>query len=317
MNILSTTNMSQKHQDRLSAKFPQHRFIYTANLEEGVAALPEADVLVTFGKGIGEETIDRASRLRWVHVMSAGVDSLPFGKLMERHIQVTNVRGIHAIPMAEYTFAVLLQIVRSMKRLVKAEQDKRWDKQCRVGELWGQTLGIIGVGAIGKEIAHRAKVFGMHTLGVNTDGREMDGIDKMFAIRELESVLRQSDFVVLTVPLVPSTHHLMNAETLREMKETAYLINVARGPVIDEEALIHALRENQLAGAVLDVFDQEPLPENHPFWTMDNVTITPHISGLSPMYMTRAVELLIENLTHYSNGEAWKMQNVINLSRQY
>lgn len=317
MYILSTTNISQKHQDRLSAKFPQHHFLYTANLEEGEDALSEADVLVTFDNGIDAAMIERASQLRWLHVMNAGVDRLPFDKLMERRMLVTNVRGIHAIQMAEYTFGVLLQIVRSMKTLAEAERDKRWDNQCRVTELWDQTLGIVGVGAIGKEIARRAKVFGMHTLGVNTDGRAVDGIDNMFAMSDFENMLRHSDFVVLTVPLVPSTHHLLNAVTLGEMKETAHLINIARGPIIDEAALIEALKEERIAGAVLDVFDQEPLPEDHPFWTMDNVTITPHISGRSPMYMTRAVGLFMENLTYYSTGEIAKMRNVIDLSRQY
>lgn len=317
LNILSTTNMSEKHRNRLSKQFPQHRFIYAVNPEEGRSALPEADVLVTFGGGIREYTVKEALRLKWMHIMSAGVDRLPFDQLINRQILITNVRGIHAIQMAEYTFAVLLQIVRRMQELAEAERQKRWEKRLRITELWGQTLGIIGVGAIGKEIARRAKVFGMRTVGVNTDGRAVDDVDEVYATRHLEQALQESDFVILTVPLVPSTRHLIGRRALDAMKDSAYLINIARGPVVDEQALIDALEQKRIAGAVLDVFDEEPLPTEHPFWTMDNVIVTPHISGLSPMYMTRAVDVFIENLMHYSAGEIGKMQNVIDPKKQY
>jgi phosphoglycerate dehydrogenase-like enzyme len=317
LNILSTTNMSEKHQQRLSKQFPQHRFIYAANPEEGRSALTEADVLVAFGNGIGEETLDEAPRLKWIHVMSAGLETLPFPKLQDRGILLTNVRGIHAIPMAEYTFAAMLHISRRMGELAQAQREKRWAKRLRVTELWDKTLGIVGVGAIGREIARRAKVFGMYTLGVNTDGRSVEGVDETWATHDLKKVLARSDFVVVAVPLIPSTRRLIDREAIDSMKETAYLINVARGPVVDEAALVEALEQKRIAGAVLDVFDEEPLPEDHPFWTMDNVMVTPHISGLSPMYMTRGVDLFIENLSYYTRGEIEKMQNVIDVTRQY
>lgn len=317
MNILSTTNMSEKHQQRLSKQFPQHRFIYAANPEEGRSALTEADVLVAFGNGIGEETLDEAPRLKWIHVMSAGLETLPFPKLQDRGILLTNVRGIHAIPMAEYTFAAMLHISRRMGELAQAQREKRWAKRLRVTELWDKTLGIVGVGAIGREIARRAKVFGMYTLGVNTDGRSVEGVDETWATHDLKKVLARCDFVVVAVPLISSTRRLIDREAIASMKETAYLINVARGPVVDEAALAEALEQKRIAGAVLDVFDEEPLPDDHPFWTMDNVMVTPHISGLSPMYMTRGVDLFIENLSYYTRGEIEKMQNVIDVTRQY
>ena len=317
MNILSTTNMSEKHQQRLSKQFPQHRFIYAANPEEGRSALTEADVLVAFGNGIGEETLDEAPRLKWIHVMSAGLETLPFPKLQDRGILLTNVRGIHAIPMAEYTFAAMLHISRRMGELAQAQREKRWAKRLRVTELWDKSLGIVGVGAIGREIARRARVFGMYTLGVNTDGRSVEGVDETWATHDLKKVLARSDFVVVAVPLISSTRRLIDREAIASMKETAYLINVARGPVVDEAALVEALEQKRIAGAVLDVFDEEPLPEDHPFWTMDNVMVTPHISGLSPMYMTRGVDLFIENLSYYTRGEIEKMQNVIDVTRQY
>lgn len=317
MNILSTTNMSEKHQQRLSKQFPQHRFIYAANPEEGRSALTEADVLVAFGNGIGEETLDEAPRLKWIHVMSAGLETLPFPKLQDRGILLTNVRGIHAIPMAEYTFAAMLHISRRMGELAQAQREKRWAKRLRVTELWDKSLGIVGVGAIGREIARRAKVFGMYTLGVNTDGRSVEGVDETWATHDLKKVLARCDFVVVAVPLISSTRRLIDREAIASMKETAYLINVARGPVVDEAALAEALEQKRIAGAVLDVFDEEPLPDDHPFWTMDNVMVTPHISGLSPMYMTRGVDLFIENLSYYTRGEIEKMQNVIDVTRQY
>ena len=157
----------------------------------------------------------------------------------------------------------------------------------------------------------------MRTVGVNTDGRAVDDVDEVYATRHLEQALQESDFVILTVPLVPSTRHLIGRQALDAMKDSAYLINIARGSVVDEQALIDALEQKRIAGAVLDVFDEEPLPTEHPFWTMDNVIVTPHISGLSPMYMTRAVDVFIENLMHYSAGEIGKMQNVIDPKKQY
>ncbi|WP_054951425.1 D-2-hydroxyacid dehydrogenase [Numidum massiliense] len=317
MIVVSTTKMSNKHVQRLNEQFPECEFIHTANTEEARAALAKAEVFVTFGRDVTSELVGEAPALKWVHVMSAGLDPLPFDALKARGIAVTNVRGIHAIPMAEYTFAVLLQIVRQVDALTEAQRAQRWDQSVRFAELWDKTLGIVGVGAIGQEIARRAKVFGMHTLGVNTSGRAVPHVDTMFLTDELAQLMSASDYVVVTVPYLPETHHLIDAKALAAMRREAYLINISRGSVVDEHALMAALEQQEIGGAVLDVFVQEPLPTTHPLWTMDNVILTPHIAALSPMYMTRAVHILVHNMTCYLQGDCSHMQNVVDLDKRY
>ena len=279
-------------------------------------ALTEADVLVAFGNGIGEETLDEAPRLKWIHVMSAGLETLPFPKLQDRGILLTNVRGIHAIPMAEYTFAAMLHISRRMGELAQAQREKRWAKRLRVTELWDKTLGSSGSGPSDVRLPVGQKCSACTHLGLTQMDVQSRALTR-HGDSDLKKVLARCDFVVVAVPLISSTRRLIDREAIASMKETAYLINVARGPVVDEAALAEALEQKRIAGAVLDVFDEEPLPDDHPFWTMDNVMVTPHISGLSPMYMTRGVDLFIENLSYYTRGEIEKMQNVIDVTRQY
>jgi phosphoglycerate dehydrogenase-like enzyme len=205
--------------------------------------------------------------------------------------------------MSEYVMAVLLRIVRKTDEFIENQRKAAWDRSIRVGDLFGGTLGIVGTGAIGRAVAEKAKVFGMRTIGVNSSGTPQPHIDEILPETRLDDLLSRSDFVVLTVPLTPRTEKMIGARELKVMKPTAWLINVARGAVTDESALLDALRARTIAGAVLDVFGQEPLPGDHPFWKMDNVILTPHISGRSPMYMTRALEIFRHNLKIWLHGE--------------
>ncbi|MRG29486.1 D-2-hydroxyacid dehydrogenase [Laceyella tengchongensis] len=316
VRVVSTAKISGKHQQAMTTDYPHVRFSFFDHIEQAATALPDAEVMITYGEDLDEERIAQCRQLRWIHVISAGLEKMPFQAISARGIRVTNARGIHAVPMSEYTLAVMLQITRRTDQLRDLQRDKRWDRTIRVGELAGQTLLVLGAGAIGQAIAQKAQAFAMTTIGVNTDGRETPHFDRMVSIGQLHLVLGLADFIVLTVPQTPETVGLIGREELRKMKPTATLINLARGAVVDEVALLDALRERTIAQAVLDVFQQEPLPAAHPFWELDNVILTPHLSGRSPRYMTRALEGFRRNLDAYLRG-AKRMENEIDAEKGY
>jgi phosphoglycerate dehydrogenase-like enzyme len=317
MKIVSTAKMSERHQQKLTFSFPHHDFFFFASMKEAKAEIKDADVLLTYGEDITHENVQDMHKLKWIQVLSAGMDKMPLSVIGERGILVTNANGIHKIPMAEYTFGVMLQVARKMNELYANQQINEWDRSLRVEELYGKTLGIIGVGAIGEEIARRAQVFGMKVLGISRSGTPKACCDEMYTQNELLAVLPRCDYIVVIVPLTEETRHLIGKKELEAMKSSAVLINIARGAVIDEHALAIHLQEGNLKMAVLDVFSEEPLPKDSPFWQLKNCIITPHMSGRSPLYMERALEIFHHNLPAYDNDEKHKMINVIDCSRGY
>lgn len=313
--ILSTAKISDKHLHRLQQTVPGARVFYSP-MDKAGDLLGQAHVLVTFGVDLTPEHIEKCTNLKWLHIFSAGLDDLPAEELLAKDILVTNSRGIHAIPMAEYTMSAVLNLCRRSLELFRNQQKKQWDHTVRMKEAYGQTIGIIGVGAIGSCIAQRAKAFGMTTLGMNTTGREVPYVDRMYAPEGLHHMLAECDFVVMVLPLTDETRNSFGSSEFKAMKSTAFFINISRGPVVNENALINALREKQIAGAVLDVFEREPLPEDSPLWTMENVIITPHLSGWSTKYMTRAMDIFIHNLKVFTAGTG-QFLNVVDLSKGY
>ncbi|TCS92848.1 D-2-hydroxyacid dehydrogenase [Hazenella coriacea] len=316
VHVVSTAKMSEKHQLLCKETFPGIRFSFFNEISEARGALPEAEVLITYGEDLTDEVIDKCTKLRWIQVISAGLECMPFQALQKKNIHVTNARGIHAIPMAEYVMAVLLQITRCTIPLMDRQRARHWDRSIRTGELAGKQIGIIGAGAIGQAIAERAKAFQMKTIGCNTDGHVRPNFDQMVQTQQVDELLTYSDFVVVTVPLTPETHHWIDEQKLNMMKPSAYLIHIARGAVVQESALLHLLQQEKIAGAVIDVFEQEPLPPEHPFWDLPNVILTPHLSGRSPLYMTRAMEIFIHNMKVYQN-QIGNWINPIDLSKGY
>lgn len=317
MKIISTAKMSGRHQEKLVTSYPHHQFHFYASMKEAQADVMDADILVTYGEDLTPENIPEMQKLKWIQVLSAGVDMMPLSLLADRGILVTNASGIHKIPMAEYTFGVMLQVARKMNELYEKQRNSEWDRSIRVEELYGKTLGIIGVGAIGEEIARRAQVFGMKVLGVSRSGTLKSGCDEMYAQKDLLTVLPRCDYIVVIVPLTEETRNLIGRTELEAMKESAVLINIARGAVLDEEALVTHLQEGKLKMAVLDVFSEEPLPKSSPFWQLENCLVTPHMSGRSPFYMERALEIFHHNLTAYDKEAESDMINVIDCRRGY
>ncbi|KAJ53839.1 phosphoglycerate dehydrogenase-like enzyme [Clostridium tetanomorphum] len=284
--------------------------------EKGDKELEDADILIGWGdtRDFTEERIKKTKRLKWIHVLAAGVDRLPFEYIKGRNIKVTNSRGIHAIPISEYVFATLLFLTKSLNILYKQQMNKFWMEQ-PIEELSGKTMVIIGLGKIGKEIARKAKVFDMKVLGIKNNPTSVEYVDEVYSIDSLKEVLGQSQIVVVALPLTRETAGLFNLEVFKSMRKDAYFINIGRGKLVDEKALIQSLKEGIIKAASLDVFDKEPLPQNSPLWEMNNVIITPHQAGHSALYMERAIDIFINNLKRMANNE--RLVNLVDLDKQY
>jgi phosphoglycerate dehydrogenase-like enzyme len=248
------------------------------------------------------EILPRAKHLRWIHTLSAGVESLPFDELRKTNVIVTNSRGLYADALGEFAVAAMLWFAKDLRRLVRNQAAKKWEP-FDVEWLQGKTVGIIGYGGIGQAVGRRAEAMGMRVLPVR---RSEGNIDK---------VIPGSDYVVLSAPLTPATRGLMSAARIAKMRATAILINISRGAVVDESALVEALRTKRIHGAVLDVFETEPLPPDHPLWSLDNVLISPHSADHTSDAHERALRFFRENFARFERGE--KLKNFVDKDQQY
>lgn len=317
MKIVSSAKLSEKHQIDLINRYREADFYFFENINEAEQELSTAEILITYGEDLNPNIVSGCEKLKWIQVISAGIEKIPFNALMEKNIIVTNAKGIHVIPMAEYTISAILQLARKSHELYKNQLEKKWDRATRTFEISDKTIGIIGLGAIGQGIAEKAKAFNMRVIGINTDGRAVKNVDKAYPINQLNILLSESDFIVIVVPLTEATYHLIGSKELQKIKKTAYLVNIARGEIIDESALIESLSNRTFAGAVLDVFTEEPLPAEHPFWSLDNCIVTPHLSGRSPKYIERALEIFKYNMDLYIIEDIINMKNIIDLKKGY
>lgn len=258
--------------------------------------------------------------VEWIQLHSAGVDHWLGAPILEQDVVITTASGIHQTPIAEFVFAQILALRYRIPRMLRYQAEHRWPdsrwEAFAVPELRGDTLGIVGYGSIGQEVARLGAAFGMEVVATRRDpetGSEEaqwrvapdwdDSGVEVLPAAALHDLLARSDFVVLALPLTDETRHMLDAKALRAMQPTAYLLNIARGGVVDEDALADALREGVIAGAGLDVFETEPLPADSPLWNLENVIVSPHVSGFTPRYDVRATDLFAENLRRYVGGE--------------
>jgi phosphoglycerate dehydrogenase-like enzyme len=275
-----------------------------------------------------------APKLKWVQLHSAGINQLKDHPILQSDIRVTTSSGIHAVPIGEFAIAMMLALARRVPRMVRQQERGEWPKDrwrtFLSHEMRGQTLGIVGYGSIGRETARIAKQgFGMQVLALTRDGNKADrgyhepGIgdpegklpDAWFTRDRLRDVLTQSDFVLISIPLTDETRRMIGETELRSMKPTAFVVNIARGEILDETALVRALKENWIAGAGLDVFAKEPLPTDSELWKLENVLMAPHISSAVPSYDDRAVDLFAENLRRYLRGD--ELLNLVDTKKGY
>jgi phosphoglycerate dehydrogenase-like enzyme len=252
--------------------------------------------------------------LRWIHSVSAGVDHLLCHELVESSIVLTNSVGAHAPCIAESVMGMLLFIVKHLGEHWDAQKVHRWQKMQNT-ELCGKTIGIIGLGHIGLELARRAKAFGMRVVATKRRPNPVADVDQVWGPEDLSHLLAEADYVVMCAALTEETRGMIGEAELHQMKATAYFINIARGALVREGPLLRALREQWIAGACLDVFAQEPLPPENPFWDIPNVFITPHNSASTPQLMSRALDIFVKNLKRYQKGEG--LMNVVDKKRGY
>lgn len=279
----------------LRAAFPDVA-VHAVHDLAGALAAPSPDVLITSsGYDWLPEYVRARPELPWIHLLSAGADRLLAMDLPFERLRVSTSSGVHAATMSEYVLGALLYVTKSFGRFAAQQRERRWESAWQ-GELEGQTLAVVGLGAIGAAVAVRARAFGMRVIGTKRTPTPIEGVDEVLPSERLHDALRQADAVAVAVPLAPSTRGLIGAAEFAAMKPGAVFVNVARGAVVDEAALIATLREGHLDAAVLDVFEREPLPADSPLWGFENVLITPHVSGNTPVYMRRAVEVFARNV---------------------
>ncbi|MDB4866868.1 MAG: 2-hydroxyacid dehydrogenase [Cohnella sp.] len=315
--IVCLHRLPDEQYDRIRESAPDWQIIQRSN-ESSLwkAHLKEAEIVLGWSHSAAEAILAPDSKLRWVQNWGAGVDKLPLNDLARLGVMVTNASGVHAFPISETILAMMMMFARELHTAVRYQGRKEWGDFGSLKEIHNQTVGIIGVGAIGEETARLAKAFGMTVLGVRMSGRPSPHVDRMFDITGLKEVLKESDYVVVTLPLTSETRHMFGRSQFHLMKSTAYFINIGRGGTTDTNALVEALQEKTIAGAALDVFEQEPLPLESPLWGMDNVIITPHNAGSTAQYDSRAMDIFLCNLQDYVEGRAPSV-NRVDLEKQY
>jgi phosphoglycerate dehydrogenase-like enzyme len=260
--------------------------------------------------------LDRAAALKWIHSTAAGVDGLLSPAVMSGSITLTSSVGIHTVGLPEHIMALILAFARRLHISVRNQARHRWDRAPSIGEeIQGKVLGILGLGSIGRALAARAAAFGMRVIGTKRTPEPLPHVDQVFPPSGTDDVLRESDYLAIILPLTPETRGLIDGRALALMKRTAVLLNVGRGAVVVEAALIEALKARTIAGAGLDVFEREPLPADSPLYDMENVIVTPHVSGASLTYLDRAIPLFCDNLRRYLDGGP--MRNVVDPARGY
>ena len=315
MNILSLHALRDTQIEEIKATRPDAE-IHVAKASDCAPYLPDAEILLAFGQTNLAPILPNAPKLRWVQALTAGVEGfVALDAFRKSDILLTNVRGIHGIPIAEHVLGMILCRTRGLLTAYDNQRSKQWKGLRGLDELYEKTAAIIGLGSVGGFIANRLKAMGMTILGVKPSRTKEPDVDKLYTPDELFDVLPQADFVIVTLPLTPETKNLFSEKTFAAMKPSAFFINVSRGPVVNEDDLVEALRNNVIGGAGLDVFCKEPLPADSPLWDAPNLLITPHHAATSPRYMERAIDIFIENLKAYPDTS--KMKNIIDRNRGY
>jgi len=295
---------------------PDVRLVVTPDRDEMAAVLDDVEIAAAMVPG---SLVAAAPRLRWFQAWGAGVEwVLQYPAAVERDFILTNTSGIHPIQMTEHVLALMLALARRLPEAMHAQAGRTWRhlENAEVFELAGKTMLLVGVGVIGRRTARAAAALGMRVLGIRrTPSGRLPGIERVAGLESLQDLLPEADFVVLLTPLTPETRHLIGERELHLMKRDAYLVNVSRGGVVDEAALVRALREGWIAGAGLDVFEREPLPADSPLWDLRDVVITGHYGGASPAYDDRAFEVFLDNLHRYRAGRP--LRHVVDKRRGY
>ena len=297
---------------RLQQKFSDVHIDVVDHFSKAPPFMPDADVLITFGPMMKDEVLRSANKLKWVQALGTGVDGIIDQPSLGKKVIITNIRGIHGEPVSEAAIMAMLALSRRLPDSVHAQDKSSWTR-------WApklidhKTVGIYGIGLIAEALAPRCKALGMTVLGFGSTKREVAGFDRVYLRSEFLSVAPTLDYFILLVPYSAETHRLIGAREFAAMRPTSYFINLARGGIVDEDALMAALNNGTIAGAALDVFQEEPLPATSPLWSTKNVIITPHLGGFCDVYADRALPAIEHNMACFLRGD---VDGMVNLVRQ-
>lgn len=301
---------AEKFRARFNADFPTVSLHATDERESALGKASNATVLIGHNSDFDELLIQKSTKVRWIQSLTSGTDAILRLKSLRLETVVTSTRGAHGPQMSELIFWQMLSLIRDMPRIQKNHAARLWERRPQP-LLAGKTIVIVGVGAIAEVLAIRANAFDMRVVGVSASTRLPLGFAEVLPREQLKRAAATADFLVLIVPHSPQTEKLIDASVIAAMKPSAFLINVARGGVLDEVALLEALRAKRLAGAALDVFRETPLPRNSPLWTADHLIITPHIGGMSDVYLDQVYTTVRHNMGAYLTGDWSSMVNVV------
>lgn len=283
------------------------KIIEAKSEREYFESIPEAEIIIS--SLINEEIIDREKKLKWIQALTAGVNHMPVKRIFERNIILTSLKGAHKIQMTEYAIAMMIIVSRQIGTIINNSLKKQWIKVMPQCEIFGSTLGIMGVGEIGSELAKKASMMGMNVLGVKRTLTDIPFVEKMYTFDNINDFYGECDYIVNLLPTTEQTHKIVDIKAFKQMKNTACFINMGRGSTVDEDDLAVALKTKEISFLVSDVFYHEPLSAESPLWDIDNVIITPHICGPSNKYMEKATPIILKNLDSYLNCQS-EMINV-------
>jgi phosphoglycerate dehydrogenase-like enzyme len=308
--VLVLDRFAEEYQVRLESAFPDLAVLTADRAQNAGAEISRASAIIGFPSALNEAVVHEAVRLRWIQLLSSGTDILSRLPSLSSSVTVTSMRGIHGPPVSEAVFLHMLLLARQHQQVFRNRDAERW-VQVRPLLLDKRTVVILGVGKIAEELARRCKAFGMRVLGVSATPRVVDGFDQIRPRSDLLETVRRADFFVVLASLTDETRKIVDARVLAAMKPSGFVINVARGDIFDEAALISALERKQIAGAGLDAFSVEPLPAGHPFWHLENVSLTPHLAGEANPYAGLAWPILSHNAECFLADRVADMRNIV------
>jgi D-2-hydroxyacid dehydrogenase (NADP+) len=303
-------SMRARYRQMLLERFPQLSINVVGHHSQVDPYIADTDILLCFSPPMADHVVRDAPKLKWIQALGTGVDNIVDLPSLGKEVIVTNIRGIHGAPVSEATVAYMLSLARDLPRSTHAQDRHDWERW-PAQLLDGKTVGILGVGLIAEYLAPICKQFGMKVVGISSVPRPTSGFDRMAARDDLVKVAPELDYLVALTPLTAETRGIIGEKVFTAMKPSAYLVNVARGGVVDEPALIAALESGQIAGAALDVFSEEPLPPDNPLWKTKNLTVFPHLGGYSLGYEDRAMPTIEKNMRCFLNNDLRSMINIV------
>jgi D-2-hydroxyacid dehydrogenase (NADP+) len=309
MHVLIALPDADDYKEDLQARFPELP-LHTVRTEADIRLhADKVDVLITIFR-VADEILKKLVHLKWIQVTTSGVNYLLSRPSLRKDIIVTTCRGIHGPQVSEMAFLLMLALNRNFPAVVRNQDRKVWERW--PGRLLFQKkAGVLGLGAIGEEIARKCKAFGMTVYGIDIVQKGIDCVDHFFGPQDLLRVAEEIDYLIVAAPSTPETYKIIGRDVLARMRPSAFLINIARGEMVDEEALTEALNRGAIAGAGLDALTAEPLPPDHPLWEARNVIISPHVGGVSDCYREQVMPIIEENLRRYVRGERRNLVNYV------